>query len=220
MRRPWGSLQGTQEKLFSHSRCYFGVGTANASTQTVIVRDATTGKPIQGAQVDIEDFTNVCWQPKATNSNGAAVFTTFTGLRTIATAKANYANSYLSVTYSATTYTISVFPTSSRVNRLVSRVNAYAHDAFHLAQTLGFVTYLGKYTVSQIDTALQYAGGACFLTTWATGGTDGPICFAVSGTGFGIFLAQQLGVPPSNAFDFYIVGPLGQLLIVPVGFKP
>ena len=92
-------------------------------TQTVIVKDAATGKAISGATIGVCDAC-ACYIPKKSDSTGKASFGT-KGLQTIDVASSGYIPQAITVDQSAATYPISLtrVPTKAS-NALIAKAKS------------------------------------------------------------------------------------------------
>jgi len=191
--------------------------------QVIQVVDINTGQPVSGVQIAVSDDI-ACYLPKTTGTNGSVTFST-QGIQTIFASCPGYANFTVSPMMSFASYKISLNPLPSNPtnNILLSETKAITADMLTIAKIMGLVTPLGRYSLKQINTALDWASDgtffACIIPT-VTG--EGAVPCAVVGFIVGLptavgSLAELVGVPDSQLFDFYLVNfGSPQIIMIPV----
>jgi hypothetical protein len=197
-------------------------------TQSLVVRNKTTGAYISGASVAVDDGL-VCWAPKKTNSSGKVTFTT-SGIQSIWIRKSGYVDYCQALLSSSATYKVSITPVPrSRSRRVFSTTKAIAGRVRALALAFGRPVYVGRYSLQQLNSHLDTIEVGTFVTctavTIATRGVTLPECvaagFAIGVAETGLWVAQRLGVSQNTKFDFYLLPGLTPgipaVLIVPAG---
>jgi hypothetical protein len=194
-------------------------------TQTVTVKNASTGAPLANANVAVTDgFAS--YAPVHTNSLGQVKITTNGGIRTVTTYRDGFAPTTVTINQSASNYTTSLKPLASTAFK--DRMSSIAMDAWAIAKLVGTPRYLGQATVSQVlsSTILASAGvtSSCYVASYAvvTAPVTGPCIIAGASVFTATSAAQAIynsavdvGLTQNRLLNFYYVPVLNQIFVAP-----
>ena len=181
-----------------------------AGTQSIVVRNATTGALVPGAKVTVADGVT-CYVFKTTGASGVVAFTT-AGIKTVYATHPSYLDAAVTVNYSSSSYTVSLKPVpSSSTNTLLSTTAVDADVIVQLASKVGPVLYLGRFSLTQLADALGTVSTvgkfACMVLARKGGSSAAEICKHIwigALPSAGVAIAQFVGLPMSTKFDLYI----------------